>query len=602
MESENGVRVRREISGDRLAEFVCRHWLWTLLALWLVAAALLTYEYWNAIRWFALGDTDDNMRMMQVRALLEGQGWYDLRQHRMNPPFGADIHWSRLVDLPIAAIKLALTPFMGGAGAEKAAVTIAPLLPLGVTMLALAVTVRRLVSPYAFVLAMALLACAHSTRGMFVPLRIDHHGWQLAMVALCLAGISDPRRARGGLVLGLATVGSLTIGMEMLPYLAIAGAVTVLRWIWDESEARRLATYGASLAGGCALSWLIFTSEANSRAVCDALSPVWLSAMLLAGAVSVGLASVSPQNRLVRLGLAALGGAAIAGAFAYMWPHCLGRLEQSSPELEQLWLSRVREAMPIWRHGWKTAAITASLPVIGLVGYFAMLWNRRRDPAQLIPWAGLTIVALLSASLLLWQTRAGPAAQMLSIPGVTALAWLVRPWLMRTHIAVRLIGLAVGFILISGLGTLWTTRAVPDPQRPARPQVDAANRTCPTMPALRPVALQPRGNVLTFVDLGPRLITVTHHNAVIGPYHRNAEQIVDVMKAWRGDAANARRTVDKYRIDYVLICPNLSESTIYRAEAPNGFYVQLTRGQVPDWLERVPLPSDSPYMMWRVRS
>jgi hypothetical protein len=47
-------------------------------------------------------DTDDNLRMMQVRDLMRGQDWYDLRQYRLNPPFGADIHWSRLVDLPIA--------------------------------------------------------------------------------------------------------------------------------------------------------------------------------------------------------------------------------------------------------------------------------------------------------------------------------------------------------------------------------------------------------------------------------------------------------------------------------------------------------------------
>ncbi|MEA3017622.1 MAG: hypothetical protein QOI38_2344, partial [Sphingomonadales bacterium] len=58
--------------------------------------------------------------------------------------------------------------------------------------------------------------------------------------------------------------------------------------------------------------------------------------------------------------------------------------------------------------------------------------------------------------------------------------------------------------------------------------------------------------------------------------------------------------VRRYRIDYVLICPNLSESTVYAVEAPNGFYRQLTRGTVPDWLARVPLPADSPYMMWRV--
>ena len=106
--------------------------------------------------------------------------------------------------------------------------------------------------------------------------------------------------------------------------------------------------------------------------------------------------------------------------------------------------------------------------------------------------------------------------------------------------------------------------------------------------------------VLTFVDLGPRLITVTPHDAITGPYHRNARQILDVMHAWRGDVANALRTVQHYHVDYVLICPHLSESTIYEAEAPGGFYTQLLRGKVPPWLAPVQLPAYSPYRMWRV--
>src|SRR5918995_457132 len=69
----------------------------------------------------AIGNTDDNLRMSQVRALLAGQDWFDLRQYRLNPPYGANIHWSRFVDLPIAAIILALRPFVGGAEAERAA-------------------------------------------------------------------------------------------------------------------------------------------------------------------------------------------------------------------------------------------------------------------------------------------------------------------------------------------------------------------------------------------------------------------------------------------------------------------------------------------------
>jgi hypothetical protein len=54
-------------------------------------------------------------------------------------------------------------------------------------------------------------------------------------------------------------------------------------------------------------------------------------------------------------------------------------------------------------------------------------------------------------------------------------------------------------------------------------------------------------------------------------------------------------------VDYVLICPGMPESTLYASQAKNGFYTQLVRGQVPGWLEPVPMPKESPYRMWRVR-
>ena len=579
-----------------------RHWRWPLLLFWLGLAAWLVWSRWGVILGFGLGDTDDNMRMMQVRALLQGQDWYDLRQYRLNPPYGADIHWSRLVDLPIAGLKLLLTPFLGGRQAELAAVAGAPLIPMLVAMAALAVAARRLIGRGAFILAIVLLACGGSVRGMWSPLRIDHHGWQLAMLALVVAALSDPKRGRGGVLLGIATALSLAIGLEMLLYLAVAGAITVLRWVWDREQAKRLAAYGVSLAGGCALAFLLFASYANRAPVCDALSPVWLSAMVMAGAVSVVLAMVNPVSLTARLGAAAAAGLAIAAAFALAWPDCLGRLERFSPELERLWLSRVREAMPVYRHGAQTAILIVTLPIIGLFGYALLLWRYRRDPERLIPAAAVAALALLAAALLLWQTRAGPAAQLLSIVGAAALAWSLLRWLWGFSIPVRV----AGIILLLGIGgaiaTGATSYAFHQPVSAYRRQVNLANGRCPTLAALRPIARQPRGNILTFVDLGPRLITVTHHNAIIGPYHRNGTQIVDVMRAWRGTPENAHRTVARYRIDYILICPNLSESTIYRSEAPRGFYARLARGQVPDWLQPVPLPEGSPYRMWRVVS
>ena len=121
-----------------------KHWRWWLCLVWLLTAILMVYTRWGQIAGFGLGDTDDNLRIMQVRDLLRGQDWFDLRQYRLNPPLGADIHWSRLVDLPIAGIKLALAPLVGGAAAERWAVALAPMIPLLVVLLVVVALAERI--------------------------------------------------------------------------------------------------------------------------------------------------------------------------------------------------------------------------------------------------------------------------------------------------------------------------------------------------------------------------------------------------------------------------------------------------------------------------
>jgi hypothetical protein len=223
----------------RALDFVGRRWKTITLLVWLGLCAWFIADKWHDIRWFGLGDTDDNMRIMQVRAWLHGQGWYDLRQHRLNPPIGANIHWSRLVDLPIAGLILGLRPFLGGAGAERWAVAIAPMLPYLLLLFSLALTARRLLGPTAYPLAFLALFFAGSTNGMFMPERIDHHGWQLALLALSISAIADPKRVRGGLILGISSALSLAIGLEMIIYLALAGAAMVLFWVRDRDQRRR---------------------------------------------------------------------------------------------------------------------------------------------------------------------------------------------------------------------------------------------------------------------------------------------------------------------------------------------------------------------------
>ena len=583
-------------------ELIERHWKWVVVLVWLGFATYFIAERWTAIHAFALGDTDDNMRIMQVRALLHGQGWYDLRQYRLDPPWGANIHWSRLVDLPIAALILGLKPFLGGAAAERWAVAIAPMLPYLLVLFSIALTVRRLVGPRAYPLAFLPLFWAGSTNGMFMPERIDHHGWQLAFLALGVACAADPRRTRGGLLLGLATALSLAIGLEMLIYLAILGTAIVLFWIVDRAEAERLRAYAVALSGGTALSFLIFASNANRAAVCDALSPVWLSDALLGGALLFLLARLSPQSWTARLGLAAAAGLAIAGFHAFLFPHCLRRLEGVSPEVEQLWLSHVREARPVYRHGWRTASSIVAIPITGTIGWLVLAWLKRHDRDHLRRIAAAAAPALVAALLLLWQTRTGPAAQMLGSIGAAALVWLLFPKIWGSKLApLAVAGTALLVVAGAGAALPFTLKFFPDDKPTARDvAIRRANFLCNSMWGLWPVARQPKGMVFTFIDLGPRLIAVTPHDAVGGPYHRNGEQIADVMNAFRGSSDQAHRIIGKYRSDYLLTCPNSSTTTIFRAETPKGFYAQLADGKVPNWLQPVDLGADSPFKMWRV--
>jgi hypothetical protein len=583
-------------------EFFERRWKLIVFLVWFGFCVWMIIDRWNDIRWFGLGDTDDNMRIMQVRALLHGQGWYDLRNYHMNPPYGANIHWSRLVDLPIAGLILGLRPFLGGAGAERWAVAIAPMLPYLLLLFSVALTARRLLGLAAYPLAFMGLFFAGSTNGMFTPERIDHHGWQLALLALSISAITDPRHVRGGLILGISTALSLAIGLEMIIYLALVGVAMVLFWVDEPEERERLRAYAVSLGGGTALCFLLFASNDNRNAVCDALSPVWLSDALVGSALMFALAWVSPGDWKRRFVLAFGAGLIIAGFHALTWPACLQRLEGVSPEVDRLWLSHVKEARPVYLHGWRIATLILALPITGAIGWGLLIWWRRRERELLRRVIGAALPGFAASLLLFWQTRTGPAAQMMAAVGGAALIWILLPsaWNSRSSV-VRVFGAFLVFVVGAGAAIPAVIDFIPEPKASARDlQIGKANRLCASMWGLRPVALQPKGVVMTFVDLGPRLIAVTHHDSIAGPYHRNGQQIADVMNFWRGSADQAHHIALKYHTDYVLSCPNSSTTTIFDSETPNGFYTQLQRGKVPQWLAPVQLPKDSPFRMWRV--
>ena len=70
---------------------------------WLFIAADLIIKNWTATG-LTLSDTDDAMRLVQMRDFLAGQGWFDLREPRLGPTLGYESHWSRLIDAGLAGL------------------------------------------------------------------------------------------------------------------------------------------------------------------------------------------------------------------------------------------------------------------------------------------------------------------------------------------------------------------------------------------------------------------------------------------------------------------------------------------------------------------
>ncbi|OJY71737.1 MAG: hypothetical protein BGP16_14220 [Sphingobium sp. 66-54] len=645
-----GARWRRWLAA--LDRFGHREWRWIVVIAWLLIAAAYLDRYATAIHYLSLGDTDDNMRYLQVRDWLNGQSWWDLRQYRLDPPGGADIHWSRLVDLPIAGLMLVFRLFTDPARADELALGVAPLLPLLVLMLALAFLARRLARDgrgHGWIAAMLLPLGAGMGLSMFMPLRVDHHGWQLALTATTLAGLVDRKWRRGGVVAGISSAASVVIGMEMMVYLAGAGALVALRWIFKEGAARRLRPYALSLGGTTALGYALFASNANRLPVCDALSPVWTSILVLAAGVLLVITYLPLKGWPQRFIAAAIGGLIVGGFALAAWPQCiLSGAYQISPELERSWLVYIREAKPIYVQAASSWVPMIALPATGLLCALAGCWAARRDSERLWAWGTVTLMIAFAIALTFWQIRAGPAAQLLAIPPVAWAMWALLAALFTAPLALRLPGL-IGLVLLGCAANAYSlyplaakafagNKAVPAPstvatvanasntgnaaEKPAdrrertitnasapAPNATAIRQTsrrsearCRTQPALLALNQIAPATIFTLVDLGPRLIAVTHHRAIAGPYHRNGKAILDIHHAFDGTPEQFRAIAAAHGARYLLYCPNFPEGTIYQRRSPDGFYARLVRGERMPFLTAVPLKfgTQLPFTLYRI--
>ncbi|MBI5264365.1 MAG: hypothetical protein HY852_21415 [Bradyrhizobium sp.] len=550
--------------------------------------------------------TDDAMRLVEVRDLLEGQEWFDLTQHRLDPP-GIAMHWSRIVDAPLAGMILLLRPLIGQHNAEAITLVLWPSLLIGAA-LALAALIARQASEGAdreriqlaavLLAALSIPALIHFRTGA-----IDHHNLQIVlMLALVLCASDIERSSVKASLAGLFAALSLAIGLEMLPAIAMACVAVAGLLLWKGTAvARGAGLYGASLAASSALlSLILIPSSGLAAPVCDAFGgPVLLLAV--GGGISlVVTAAASRAGWPVRLATSVLAGALLLWGFFGLFPGCVASpYAQVDPLLTDFWLDRVAETMSI--------GTVAQLQPQKLLGYFAfpaltlalcLAALSRSTPQARFRWivASVTLAALFGVSL--WQLRGAAAATIVAAPlFVPAIASLrvgrTDGWqLLRAALIISPASLA-------GIGLLlWPAFATSTQSQIATVEHGAA---CQTLSSVTPLSTLEPGRVMAPIDSGPAILAATGHAVFAAPYHRNNHGNLVMVHSMLASPENARELLARHKVDYILTCGASPDQLDLVRMAPDGLAARLGRGEAPDFLEPVSSISRPGLAVWRVR-
>lgn len=533
------------------------------LAIAIALAALMTLVWsvrdWADLAALRLPDTDDAMRLQQIRDWLGGQAFADVSQHRLAD--GLAMHWSRLPDLVPAALIAALAPFAGARAAELAAVILWPAGLFAAVLLLVGRIARAVHAPA--VTAMLVAALAYPLTTLFLPGRIDHHGLQIVLLLGVVLALVGPATIRRGAAAGAATAASLLVGLETAPLLAVAAAVLAREWL--RGEDRRIAGFAAGYAVLLGLGALLLRPAAFAYPGCDGFTATALRAELVVAAAVAALAAGRPLDGRGRAALLAAVGIAVAAVVAWTAPRCLDPYGGVDPWLAQAWLARVGEAQSV---GSAPAGVAFGYAGLLVAGIAATLWQRRRNPTA---WGVLLACQLGSLALACVQLRGAYAGAALAAPALAAVIAAAR---------VR----GPGWLAAAWLGSAGILYPLAADALPAPSGGRAGGGDCPSREAVAALARLPAGRVLAPLDLGAFGIAGTAHAFVAAPYHRNNAGNLAAYRFFLGDDPAAQRIATRWRVDYVAAC---GDGFGGLRAGPRSLAAHLARGEVPGWLRPV---------------
>ena len=545
-------------------------------------------------------DVDDSLRLVQVRDLLAGQAWFDLYQHRMNPPEGTLMHWSRLVDAPLAALIWVLALVLPQASAEYITCFAMPLLVLLATMIIVGSLARERFGARIALLAVFAFVLMPMVPGQFQPMRIDHHSWQVLSVAIAVWGIFRPDPARGALIAGLAMAAGLMISLETIVLAAGLALVLLLRWLENSRQSVWLARYLQSLALGLAGLFALTRGAADLMQHCDAISPAHIGFF---GTVAVGTSVLAARAHLhplaVLSGLAVTG---LAGLALVGWaaPACLASpFAGLDPLVHKHWYLKVTEGLPLWHRGF-SEAFPAALQCLFALGVAACA-ALRGEVTDRRWWRDYALVLAVAtvAGFVTYRSIAF-AGMVATIPFGWFAARMFERWRASTGLAPKLGVAAALYIAFLPAGIIGMVS----------PWVDALSpvRTTATIPSTCQIehngaklnSVAP-AKVFAHLDISPDVLAYSHHSVVASGHHRSEQAMRTVIAAFISQPDVAYEMILETKSDYLVACVDLREMSLYaQSGGQDSLAALLIRGDTPVWLKPVPISAAGNLRFWQI--
>ncbi|MBD8066070.1 hypothetical protein IC608_11360 [Devosia sp. PTR5] len=574
-------------------------WRW-FIAIWAIAIATLVVRSMVG-RGDApfFGDTDDAMRMVVVRDFLAGQPWYDLVQHRLNTPFGAEIHWSRLVDVPLAVLVGGFGLVLDPTSAMVAAGTVWPLVLLGVLLWLSAKIALELVGSEGLLPALVLPVLSPAILTEFTPGRVDHHSVVILLTVMALwLSLVALRRPKLGWAAGLICATTLAIAVEAIPMALAAILAFGLAYVADRNRAGAMRRFGLAFGGGLALHLALIRPPARwLEAACDMISPVYVLAGLLVAAAFTIVSWLPAPRPWQRFSLLAVFGGLAAGLVVIVYPQCLGGPYAAvDPWLQTYWLGAIVEAKP-WHRSLVDLppyTIAVSLPVMLALAVGALAF--RREPEKRLGWMVLLVFLLCATAVMLAQVR---GARLAFMPAVPAACWLIVT--VRTHYlrrgrvldALGLVGswLAFSGVVLAVIATL-VVNLLPGQQHSTLTAADTGltKESCLTPAAFADLKGLPPARIMTPIDLGSHMLLETHHEVVAAPYHRNQQGVLDAFRFFNGPEAAAHKVARERGLSLLVTCPAMPEMRGVGGPPPDAIVTLLAQDRPPSWLQPVTAP------------